>query len=56
MVTSDVPYSKLYVGMGSYKPFTLEAEQSFGTMRFNEFLSDRFMALVHQAGFRQAAV
>jgi hypothetical protein len=51
MVTSEVPYSKLYVGMGSYKPFTLEAEQSFGTMRFNEFLSDRFMALFIKQDF-----
>jgi hypothetical protein len=42
-VWGEVPYSKVYVGLGSYKPFTLEAEQSFGTMRFNEFISDRFL-------------
>ncbi len=51
MVTGDVPYSKLYVGMGSYKSFTLEAEHSFGTMRFNEFLSDRFLALFLKQDF-----
>ncbi len=51
LVTDGVPYSKLYAGMGSYKPFTLEAEQSFGTMRFNEFLSDRFMALFIKQDF-----
>ncbi|UCH14546.1 MAG: hypothetical protein JSV22_00935, partial [Bacteroidales bacterium] len=39
------PYSKLYNGHGSYKGFTLESEYSFATMRFNEFLSDRFVSL-----------
>jgi hypothetical protein len=37
--------------MGSYKPFTLEAEQSFGTMRLNEFLSDRFMSFFIKQDF-----
>ena len=37
--------------MGSYKPFTLETEQSFGTMRFNEFLSDRFIGLFIKQDF-----
>ena len=45
MVTGDVPYGKLYVGQGSYRTIAIETEQSFGTMRFNEFLSDRFMTL-----------
>ncbi|MBN1144109.1 MAG: carboxypeptidase-like regulatory domain-containing protein [Bacteroidales bacterium] len=45
MVNGSVPYSRLYAGMGSYRSFTLETEQSFGTMRFNEFLSDRFVSL-----------
>ena len=51
LVNGSVPYSKLYAGMGSYRPFTLETEQSFGTMRFNEFLSDRFMALFLKQDF-----
>jgi hypothetical protein len=51
LVTGDAPYSKLYVGTGSYKTFTLESEQSFGTMRFNEFLSDRFMFLFIKQDF-----
>lgn len=50
-VTGEVPYSKLYAGMGSYKSFTLEAEQSYGTMRLNEFLSDRFVALFIKQDF-----
>ena len=45
LVEGNVPYSKLYAGLGSYKPFTIETEQSFGAMRFNEFLSDRFIGL-----------
>jgi hypothetical protein len=51
IVTSEVPYSKLYAGLSGYKPFTLEAEQSFGTMRFNEFLSDHFVALFLKQDF-----
>ena len=37
--------------MGSYRPFTLETEQSFGTMRFNEFLSDQFAGLFIKQDF-----
>jgi hypothetical protein len=51
LVTGEVPYSKLYAGLGSYKPFTVESEQSFGTMRFNEFLSDRFIGLFLKQDF-----
>jgi hypothetical protein len=51
MVSGTVPYSRLYAGQGSYRPFALEAEQSFGTMRFNEFLSDRFMSLFLKQDF-----
>ncbi len=50
-VSADVPYCRLYAGMSSYKPFTLETEQSFGTMRFNEFLADRFVALFVKQDF-----
>jgi hypothetical protein len=45
IVNGDAPYSKLYAGRGSYKPFTIETEQSFGTMRLNEFLTDRFVEI-----------
>lgn len=51
MVSGDVPYSKLYVGRGSYGTITFESEQSFGTMRFNEFLSDRFVTLFIKQDF-----
>ncbi|MBN1158930.1 MAG: carboxypeptidase-like regulatory domain-containing protein [Bacteroidales bacterium] len=45
MVTRGVPYSKLYAAPGSYRKFTVESEASFGAMRLNEFLSDRFLSL-----------
>lgn len=44
-VFGDLPYSKLYHGHGSYKKFAIESENSFGTMRLNEFLSDRFFSV-----------
>lgn len=45
MVIGDVPYAKLYSGGGTYRPFTLCAPASFGTMRPNEFLSDSYVSL-----------
>jgi hypothetical protein len=51
MVKGSVPYSRLYAGRGSYRPFTLETEQSFGTMRLNEFLSDRFISFFIKQDF-----
>jgi hypothetical protein len=51
LVTGNVPYSRLYAGQGSYKTFTLESEHSFGTMRFNEFLSDRFFGIFLKQDF-----
>lgn len=53
MVKGDAPYSRLYAGLASYRPFTLEVEQSFGTMRFNEFLSDRFISLFIKQDFEK---
>jgi hypothetical protein len=50
-ISGTVPYARLYAGQGSYRPFSLEAEQSFGTMRFNEFLSDRFFSLFIKQDF-----
>ncbi len=42
----DIPYSNLYNGNGSYDiRIPLEAVNSFQTMRTNEFLSDRYVAL-----------
>jgi hypothetical protein len=45
MVLGDVPYAKLYSAAGTYRPLTLCAPGSFGTMRANEFLSDSYVSL-----------
>jgi len=44
-IDGDLPYSNLYNGHGSYRPFTIFAPSSFATMRMNEFLSNRYIAL-----------
>lgn len=51
LVNGIVPYTKLYNGRGSYKPFTIETDNSFGTMRLNEFISDRFISLFFKQDF-----
>ena len=45
LIDGDVPISKLYNGHGSYQSFSIEAENSFGTMRMGEFYSDRFFSV-----------
>ncbi|MDT8393338.1 MAG: DUF5686 family protein [Bacteroidales bacterium] len=44
-IDGDLPYCNLYNGNGSYRVFTVYASNSFATMRMNEFLSNRFVAL-----------
>lgn len=44
-VDSDIPYTNLYNGNGAYRAFTIFAENSFATMRMNEFLSNKYVAL-----------
>ncbi len=50
-IDRDLPYPLLYAGMGSYGTFTIETENSFATMRLNEFVSDRFANLYFQQDF-----
>jgi len=45
LVDGNIPLSKLYNGHGSYQSFSIEAENSFGTMRMDEFYSDRFFSV-----------
>lgn len=45
LIDGNIPLSKLYNGHGSYQSFSLEAENSFGTMRMGEFYSDRFFSV-----------
>ena len=47
----SLPYPLLYAGIGSYGVFTIESENSFATMRLNEFVSDRFANLHFQQDF-----
>ncbi|RLD44184.1 MAG: hypothetical protein DRI86_08165, partial [Bacteroidetes bacterium] len=47
----NAPWYKLYNGKGSYFPFYIEIPNSFGTMRINEFLSDRFVAVYFKHDF-----
>jgi hypothetical protein len=46
-----IPATDLYNGNGSYRFFTLFAANSFATMRMNEFLSDRYVALYFTHNF-----
>jgi hypothetical protein len=47
----SLPYPLLYAGAGSYGVFTIETENSFATMRVNEFVSDRFASIHFQQDF-----
>ncbi|HEY4785498.1 MAG TPA: DUF5686 family protein, partial [Bacteroidales bacterium] len=50
-VDGNIPICNLYNGRGSYRPFTLEAENSFATMRLNEFYSSEFASLFLRQDF-----
>ena len=45
IVNKNIPYPEIYSGHGSYDKFAIETENSFATMRMNEFLSDRFVSV-----------
>jgi hypothetical protein len=45
LILGELPASNLYDGNGTYREFALYAPFSFGTMRSNEFLSDKYIAL-----------
>jgi hypothetical protein len=50
-VDADIPYTNLYNGNGAYRTFTIFAENSFATMRMNEFLSNKYGALYFTHNF-----
>jgi len=50
-IDGDLPYCNLYNGNGSYRIFTIYAANSFATMRMNEFLSNRYVALYFTHNF-----
>ncbi len=51
IIKGETPYPVLYDGRGSYKSFTIETANSFGTMRMNEFLADRFFSIFFRQNF-----
>ena len=50
-VSGDIPGSKLFFGRSSYASFSMEAENSFGTMRMNEFLNRDFVNVFFRHNF-----
>lgn len=56
-VQQDVPYTLLYNGKGSYEALTIQnfplaVDNSFQTMRVNEFLSSRYVNLFYSHNFQ----
>lgn len=51
VINTALPAMNLYNGHGSYSKFSIFAPGSFGTMRMNEFLADRFIAGFYQHNF-----
>jgi hypothetical protein len=52
-IDQPIPATNLYYGNASYRVFTLFAPNSFGTMRMNEFLSNKYASLYiyHDFGY-----
>jgi hypothetical protein len=45
LAVGNLPYPALYVGRGSFRNLSVVIHNSFETMRYNEFVSNRYMAL-----------
>ena len=52
-IDTDIPYTNLYNGNGSYRSFTLYAPNSFATMHMNEFLSNKYVSLYFTHDFEK---
>ena len=50
-ISGDIPATNLYNGHGSYRNFTIFAPFSFGTMRMNEFLANKYFSIYYQHNF-----
>jgi len=50
-IDGEIPYCNLFNGNGSYRKFTLYAPYSFATMRMNEFLSSKYLAIYYEHNF-----
>jgi hypothetical protein len=51
IVLGEIPAPILYNGHGSYYKFSIVSDNSFGTMRMNEFYSDRFLSIFLKQDF-----
>jgi hypothetical protein len=51
MIDRNIPYTNIYNGYGSYGVFVPEAENTFATMRMNEFVVDHFIFAFLQQDF-----
>jgi hypothetical protein len=51
MLIGDAPYGQLYNGRGSYRPAAAIAYNSFETMIYNEFLSDKHISIHYNHNF-----
>ncbi len=51
LIKGEAPLTKLYNGHGSYSSFSIESENSFGTMRMGEFYADRFLSFYFKHDF-----
>ncbi len=50
-ISGKVPYTKLYTGRGSHRQYSAVTHNSFETMNYNEFLSDRYVSLFFSHDF-----
>lgn len=51
VVDKNVPLQKLYIGKGNYRHISLEAANSFATMRMLEFASSEFISMYFRQNF-----
>ncbi len=52
MVNGDVPVQKLYTGKSNFRNFSIDAANSFATMRMGEFISSEFLSLFFRQDFQ----
>jgi len=50
-INKELPYSKMYNGIGSFDYYSIYAPYTFNTMRMNEFLSDKYLFVFYTHNF-----
>ncbi len=56
IVLGDVPYTKMFAGRSGWYKFPIATQNYFETMRSNEFLTDRYLALFHRHSFGELLI